>query len=231
MSWQTQGGLRAEADRADERRAMLWRVGRHFSETAPLTGEAVLDERVRAALERVPRHCFVPPQEQLRAYDDTPLPIGHDQTISQPFIVALMTQLARVRADSTVLEIGTGSGYQAAVLSLLARRVYSIELVPELATQAALSLAELGYSNVELRCGDGFGGWPEHAPFDAILVTAAAAVTPTPLVEQLAPGGRLLIPVGEPHRIQQLELIEKTGNGHTTTTHELPVAFVPLERA
>jgi protein-L-isoaspartate(D-aspartate) O-methyltransferase len=188
------------------------------------------DPRVLAAMGRVPRHLFVPSALRFRAYADHPLPIGNGQTISQPYIVALMTQLAEVEADDVVLEIGTGSGYQAAVLSEIAKEVYTIEIVPDLAETAKARLAELGYEDVTVRTGDGYLGWKEKAPFDAILVTAAAPEVPPPLVEQLAPGAILVIPVGPQSQVQSLLRIQKAADGTTVTRDILPVVFVPLVR-
>ncbi|MGE0080110.1 MAG: protein-L-isoaspartate(D-aspartate) O-methyltransferase [Thiohalomonadaceae bacterium] len=197
---------------------------------AGYTGRETLDARVLAAMAEVPRDRFVPAHLRHAAYDNAPLPIGEGQTISQPFMVALMTDLLSLGPDAVVLEIGTGSGYQAAVLSRLVRQVYSIERIPQLATDAAARLAELGYANVEVRQGDGYGGWPEHAPYDGIIVTAAAQHMPPPLLEQLKPGGRLVIPVGEPYFGQELLLLSKDEAGNVSTRHVLPVAFVPLVR-
>ncbi len=210
---------------------MLRQIRRHFEATALPGGERQLDPEVARALERVPRHRFVPAALAEQAYEDRALPIGHDQTISQPFIVALMTQLLRLTPDSVVLEVGTGSGYQAAVLDELARAVHSIELVPELAAQAAERLAGLGHAGIQIRCGDGFDGWKERAPFDAILVAAAAPEIPAPLLEQLAPGGRLVMPVGRARETQELVLVAKGSDGRTETLQQLAVSFVPLERA
>jgi protein-L-isoaspartate(D-aspartate) O-methyltransferase len=195
-----------------------------------LRARDIEDSRVLAAMGRVPRHLFVPAALRFRAYADHPLPIGNGQTISQPYIVALMTELAEVEPDDVVLEIGTGSGYQAAVLSQIAREVATIEIVPELAETARARLAELGYENVTVRTGDGYLGWKEKAPFDAILVTAAAPEVPPPLVEQLAPGAILVIPVGPQSQIQSLLRIEKAADGTTVTRDVLPVVFVPLVR-
>ena len=195
-----------------------------------LRARDIEDSRVLAAMGRVPRHLFVPAALRFRAYADHPLPIGNGQTISQPYIVALMTELAEVEPDDVVLEIGTGSGYQAAVLSQIAREVATIEIVPELAETARARLAELGYENVTVRTGDGYLGWKEKAPFDAILVTAAAPEVPPPLVEQLAPGAILVIPVGPRSQIQSLLRIEKAADGTTVTRDVLPVVFVPLVR-
>ena len=177
---------------------------------------------------KVPRHEFV--SEDLRdiAYANRPLPIGYGQTISQPFIVALMTDLLRVEPNDRVLEIGTGSGYQAAVLAELAERVYSIEIVPELTQMATERLKRLGYAKVETKTGDGYYGWPEHAPFDAIIVTAAPTQIPPPLVQQLKPGGRMIIPVGSQFLPQFLVLVEKSPQGKVATRQMVPVQFVPL---
>ncbi|MFA5531513.1 MAG: protein-L-isoaspartate(D-aspartate) O-methyltransferase [Thiohalomonadaceae bacterium] len=197
---------------------------------AGYTGRKALDARVLAAMAEVPRERFVPAHLRHAAYDNAPLPIGEGQTISQPFMVALMTDLLQLEPDAVVLEIGTGSGYQAALLSRLVRQVYSIERVPQLAADAVTRLAELGYDNVEVRQGDGYAGWPEHAPYDGIIVTAAAQHVPPPLKEQLKPGGRLVIPVGEPYFGQELLLLTKDATGNISTRHVLPVAFVPLVR-
>jgi len=207
---------------------MVERIERHFEETADTTGEAALDARIRQALLSVPRHRFVPEALEARAYADSALPIGCGQTISQPFIVALMTQLARVDRSARVLEIGTGSGYETAVLAEVASEVFSVELVPELAERAEALFAELGIPRIHVRTGDGFLGWPEAAPFDAILVTACAAEVPSPLLEQLAPGGRMVIPVGQPNAFQELQVIEASGAGAPVVRHVLPVAFVPF---
>ena len=192
-----------------------------------IEGRGVADARVLAAMRTVPRHRFVPASQEAAAYDDRPLPIGHGQTISQPFIVAYMTEILRVSPEHTVLEIGTGSGYQAAVLAALAREVYTIEIVPELATQAAETLESLGYSNVHVRHGDGYAGWPANAPFDRIMVTAAPEQVPQPLVDQLAPGGRMVIPVGGAE--QWLTVVEKTPTG-VIERRTIPVRFVPFTR-
>jgi protein-L-isoaspartate(D-aspartate) O-methyltransferase len=178
----------------------------------------------------VPRHLFLPAALQAGAYDDGPLPIGNGQTISQPYIVALMTELARPRASDRALEVGTGSGYQAAVLSRLVDRVYTIEIVEPLAREASDRLQALGYSNVVARIGDGYQGWPEEAPFDVIIVTAAAADVPPPLLQQLRPGGRLVIPVGTIAGIQDLRLLEKDMSGRVRSTSVIDVRFVPLVR-
>jgi protein-L-isoaspartate(D-aspartate) O-methyltransferase len=177
------------------------------------------------AMRLVPRHRFVPPELQDQAYRDSPLPIGHRQTISQPYIVALMTQLVAPKRSMKVLEIGTGSGYQAAILAECVQEVYTIEILPELGRQAAELLEELGYQNIHARIGDGYDGWPENAPFDAILVTAAPATIPQPLLDQLAIGGRLVIPVGEFH--QDLLVVSRTETGFERLT-ETAVRFVPM---
>lgn len=178
----------------------------------------------------LPRHLFVPESKRPHAYEGRPLPIGYGQTISQPYIVALMTDLLDLDGDETVLEVGTGSGYQAAVLASLARRTYTIEIVPQLAASAAERLAELGFDAdiVSVRQGDGYHGWEEHAPFDGILVTAAASHIPPPLIRQLKPGGRMIIPVGAQFFVQELMMVEKDAEGRVTTRHLLPDRFVPL---
>ncbi|MGY1408574.1 protein-L-isoaspartate(D-aspartate) O-methyltransferase [Luteimonas sp. A611] len=193
-----------------------------------LAPRGIDDARVLEAMRNVPRHRFVPDAVAPDAYDDGPLSIGYGQTISQPYIVALMTQLARPAPGDRVLEVGTGSGYQAAVLAGLVEHVYSIEIVAPLAQHAAGLLGELGYDNVTVKAGDGYAGWPEHAPFDAIVVTAAPERIPAPLLEQLRPGGRLVIPVGPVHATQQLRVVEKDAQGRLHERHITPVRFVPL---
>jgi protein-L-isoaspartate(D-aspartate) O-methyltransferase len=190
----------------------------------------VRDGRVLAAMRAVPRHLFVAPEQAPRAYEDRPLSIGHGQTISQPYIVALMTELVRPTPTDRALEVGTGSGYQAAVLAQLVSHVYTIEIVPALARESEARLKNLGCKNVTVRAGDGYGGWPEHAPFDVIVVTAAPDRVPEPLLQQLKPGGRLAVPVGTPFSIQELQLIEKEASGKLRTTRVAPVQFVPLQR-
>jgi protein-L-isoaspartate(D-aspartate) O-methyltransferase len=194
-----------------------------------IANRGITDPDVLHALEKVPRHLFVPPEVMDFAYRDSPLPIGEGQTISQPYIVALMTELVRPRKDHRVLEVGTGSGYQAAVLAELVDSVFSVEIVRPLAAQASERLSRLGYRNVVVRAGDGYNGWLEHAPYDAILVTAAAEHVPGPLIDQLRNGGRLVIPAGDPGGDQELLLLEKHG-GRITTRSVLPVRFVPLTR-
>lgn len=193
-----------------------------------IAARGVRDPRVLRAMREVPRHLFVDESLRSHAYDDEPLPIGGgtSQTVSQPYIVALMTELLDLQAGEKVLEIGTGSGYQSAVLSRLARHVYSIEIVPELARSAADRLARLGYANVTVRAGDGYRGWPEEAPFDGIVVTAAPERLPEPLLAQLAPGGRMVIPVGG--FFQELKVFTRDRNGKVTEKDILPVRFVPM---
>jgi protein-L-isoaspartate(D-aspartate) O-methyltransferase len=220
---------RAAEDWAIARENMVGEIVRLARSIGEMGGKIGFDERVLAAMRRVPRHEFVPKEERRAAYRNRPLPIGHGQTISQPFIVALMTDLLRVDEKSKVLEVGTGSGYQAAVLAELAGEVYSIEIVEPLGREAASALARLGYSNVRTRIGDGYEGWKEHAPYDAIVVTAAPDHVPPALVEQLKPGGRLVIPVGG--FSQDLMVIEKQADGRTTSREVIPVRFVPLTRS
>jgi len=190
-----------------------------------LQGRDIVDRRVLDAMRRVPRHWFVPPGWRDQAYDDHPLPIGHEQTISQPYIFALMIELARVQPGDRVLEVGTGSGYQTAVLAELGAETYSIEVVERLSLDAAATLSRLGYAGVRVRSGDGNGGWPEHAPFAAIVVTAAPPRIPDLLKQQLAVGGRLVVPVGR--HWQDLVVVLRTGSGFTERT-VLPVRFVPM---
>jgi protein-L-isoaspartate(D-aspartate) O-methyltransferase len=191
-----------------------------------IAARGVRDPRVLEAMRKVPRHAFMPAQRAAFAYDDSPQPIGHEQTISQPYIVALMTELLALEPGDKVLEIGTGSGYQAAVLAELVSEVYSIEIVEPLAKLAARTLGELGYGRVHVRAGDGYRGWPEAAPFDAIVVTAAPGHVPAPLKAQLAGGGRLVIPVGE--RSQELRVITRRGAGDFEEHSVIPVRFVPM---
>ena len=198
------------------------------TETANETGRPTFSAAVMTAMTKVPRHRFVPLDQVPYAYENRPLAIGHGQTISQPYIVALMTDLIDPRPDQTVLEIGTGSGYQAAVLAELVGSVYSIEIIAPLATEAAARLKELGYANIQTRTGDGYYGWEEAGPFDAILVTAAASHVPPPLIRQLKPGGRMVIPVGAHFMAQYLLLVEKAGDGQVSSRQILPVSFVPL---
>lgn len=212
------------------RQAMVDTIVALARETGGETGRANLSVRVLAAMNKVPRHRFVPADLEAQAYANRPLPIGDGQTISQPFIVALMTDLLDLKPTDRVLEIGTGCGYQAAVLAELAREVYTIEIVAPLARESAARLAELGYRNVTAKSGDGYHGWPAHAPFDAIIVTAGAPEVPPALIDQLKPGGKLVIPVGPQWSGQQLLVIHKDLNGKTTTRNALAVRFVPLTR-
>ena len=191
-----------------------------------LRGRDITDARVLSVMGRIPRHRFVAREFQDEAYDDHPLPIGHGQTISQPYIVALMTQLAKPLPDRRALDIGTGSGYQAAILAELCKEVYSIEILTPLADEARQRLADLGYKNVTVRAGDGYRGWPEHAPFDVIIVAAAPEHVPQPLVDQLAPGGRLVLPVGG--YPQHLTVVEKLKDGTVRRKSVAPVMFVPM---
>ena len=209
-------------------------MSRQTMVTEQLERRGVKDPRVLAAMRKVPRHVYAPKVDPEQAYEDRPQPIGHRQTISQPYIVGLMTQMAQVRPGARVLEVGTGSGYQAAVLAELAAEVYSIEIIPELAERASRVLAQQGYTNVHVRAGDGYAGWPEHAPFDAIVVTAGAPRVPQPLLDQLAVGGRLVIPVdqpdydwGFPRGAQQLEVHVRKETGFERIAG-IPVRFVPM---
>ena len=207
---------------------MVELIGNKVQETADFLGKESLDKAVLETMRTVQRHRFVPEEEQAHAYENRPLPIGFGQSISQPYIVALMTDLMGTGAGDSVLEVGTGSGYQAAVLSGLVARVSTIEIVPQLGERAREVLQRLGYDNVEVRIGDGYYGWAQRAPFDAIIVTAAASHVPPPLVDQLKPGGRMIIPVGSRFMVQELLLVEKSAAGEVTTRQILPVAFVPL---
>ncbi len=212
----------------DEHAALLDEIATDMRLTARWTGRAALSPRVAAALGKVRRGAFVPNDSQWAAYQNRPLPIGCGQTISQPYIVALMTELLDLQLTDKVLEVGSGSGYQAAVLAELASAVHSVEVIAELSQRAGAALAAEGYSNVALRIGNGALGWPEEAPFDAIIVTAAAQSIPVALVEQLRPGGRMIIPVGPPHGDQELVLITKAESGEISRSNVLLVAFVPL---
>lgn len=218
------------ADMPPQRAAMLDAIRDSVRSSASYTGRTELSDAVMAAMGSVPREEFVLPAYRHLAYDNTPLPIEAGQTISQPLIVALMTDLLDPQPSDVVLEVGTGSGYQAAVLAGLVRHVYSVEIVEQLAASAADVLDRLGYDNVTVRAGDGYAGWPEHAPFDAIIVTAAAPEIPAPLLEQLKPGGKLVIPVGGEHDAQELLLIEMGETGEVSRRSVLPVRFVPLTR-
>lgn len=206
-------------ERADERQRMV-KVG--------VAERGVSDPRVLAALRHVPRHLFVPKNYQQHAYENRPLPIGHGQTISQPFIVGLMTQMLDLQTGEKVLEIGTGSGYQAAVLSEITPYVYTIEIVPALGRQARRRFDKLGYATIKSKIGDGYKGWPKHAPFDAIILTAAPDEIPDPLIQQLGPGGTLVAPVGESGETQILTKLTKSENGEIRIQKRLPVRFVPM---
>lgn len=210
---------RAYTERVEERARMVdWQI----------ESRAVKDPNVLSAMRTVPRHFFVRSTEQNYAYTDNPLPIGYDQTISQPYIVAFMTEALKLTRNSKVLEIGTGSGYQAAVCAEIAKEVYTIEIVEELAKNAKKHLKELGYRNVFTKTGDGYYGWPEHAPYDAIIGTAAAGRVPEPLIEQLKPGGRMILPYGSPRGFQYLVLITKDKEGNISRKNVMPVRFVPM---
>jgi protein-L-isoaspartate(D-aspartate) O-methyltransferase len=196
--------------------------------TRHLIGKNSLDDRVMEVMKQVPRHEFLPVDLRYCAYDNGPAPIGSGQTISQPYIVALMSDLLNTKPSDIILEIGTGSGYQAAILSQLVKQVYSVEIIEDLATIARQRLNELGYNNVEVRNDDGYYGWPEHAPYDGIIVTAAAPHIPQPLIDQLRPGARLVIPVGLPYSYQELMVVEKRANDEIEVRKVLGVGFVPL---
>jgi protein-L-isoaspartate(D-aspartate) O-methyltransferase len=209
---------------------MIAQIEAEARSTADYTGRSRFDSRVLAAIKRVPRHEFVPASEKDMAYLNIALPIGHGQTISQPYIVALMTDLLALEPDAVVLEIGTGSGYQAAVLAQMVRQVYSVETIPAIAAKAKARFTRLGITNIEVRVGDGYYGWPEHAPFDGIMVTAAAPQIPPLLVEQLKPGSRLVIPLGRPLDRQDLTVAEKSKDNQLSLRSVLPVAFVPFQQ-
>ena len=218
-----------EVDYAMARATMVDEVY-YYATLARDAGADALKVDVMQSLGAVERHKFVPPRQQSFAYENRPLPIGHGQTISQPYVVALMTDLIEPDRDFVVLEVGTGSGYQAAILAKLVTHVYSIEIIEALADQATARLSRLGYDNVTTKLGDGYHGWEEHAPFDAIVVTAAASHVPPPLIQQLRPGGRMIIPVGGQFATPQLLLIEKTNDGEVITRQIAAVRFVPLTR-
>lgn len=213
---------------AAQRDRLVDLIERDVRATAHYLGTDRLDPAVIRAMRSVPRERFVPRQLRDQAYRDHPMPIGQGQTISQPYIVAIMTHLTAIRAGQRIFELGTGSGYQAAVLAEMGARVYSVEIVPELAERAAATLADLGYDQAQVRAGDGYLGWPEAAPFDAVIVTAAHPVIPQPLVDQLAVGGRLVMPVGEIDGIQQLMVLTKQADGSLERREVLPVRFVPI---
>jgi len=207
---------------------LSWESLRHAMVSRQIEARGVKDPRVLAAMRSVPRHLFVPEPFRTDAYEDFPLPIGEGQTISQPYIVALMTELASPEPSDRALEVGTGSGYQAAVLAKLVREVYSVEILEALGVEAASRIRNLGYDNITLRVGDGYAGWPEKAPFDLILITAAPERVPPALLDQLAPGGRMVVPVGQAGGVQSLQLIRKNPDGTVEIKDVIPVRFVPL---
>ncbi len=212
----------------NEIQQMLRDIQMEIELTRKFTGIDSFDKRVMAAMKSVPRDQFVPEELRRHAYENRPLPIGEGQTISQPYIVALMTHLLAAKPSHKVLEIGTGSCYQAAILAQLVKQVYSVEIVSALAKKAQNTLTDCGYTNVTVLNGDGYYGWPEHAPYDGIMVTAATPFIPQPLIEQLRNGGKLVIPVGLPYRYQELMVVEKKPDGQLETREILGVAFVPL---
>jgi protein-L-isoaspartate(D-aspartate) O-methyltransferase len=221
--------LIGEDDFAECRLRMVEEVAAMAEEVLPSPdGSPVMSKQVLAALSRVPRHRFVPESELSFSYQNRPLPIGYNQTISQPYVVAFMTDLLALKSGDRVLEVGTGGGYQTAVLAEMGAEVYSIEIVEPLARQAAEILGTLGYNRVHTRLGNGYLGWPEHAPFDAVIVTAAAGHVPPPLLDQLKPGGRMVIPIGEANATQALQIIDKDLSGKSHSQQVLPVRFVPL---
>jgi len=213
-------------DRA--RHALVKEIRSDVQATSLYLDKEALDPRVIHAMDTVPRHKFVPFDQRRNAYQNRPLPIGHGQTISQPYIVAIMTDLIKPKAGDRVLEIGTGSGYQAAILAEVVNEVYTIEIIKPLGEDAISRFRELGYKNIHARIGDGYYGWEEAAPFDGIVVTASASHVPPPLIKQLKPGGRMIIPVGSLFMVQQLVIVEKQFDGKITTRQILPVRFVPL---
>lgn len=220
----------AEQQFAGEREALILQIEADVQRTSEYLGKTALDPRVMEAMAQVPRHEFVPEALRVLAYENRPLPIGHDQTISQPYIVAIMTDLLALPAGCKALDIGTGSGYQAAILAEICDSVYTIEIVEPLGIEARNRLRRLGYDNTAVRIGDGFNGWPEQAPFDAIIVAAVANELPPPLLAQLKPGGRMIIPIRRKFMNQELVLAEKQTDGEITTRDILPVVFVPLTR-
>jgi protein-L-isoaspartate(D-aspartate) O-methyltransferase len=222
------GASSEEKDYMQKRQQMVRLIEEDVRQTSQYLDKENLDPKVMQAILEVPRHKFVSPDTVDYAYRNSPLPIGYGQTISQPYIVAIMTDLLKLTKDSQVLEIGTGSGYQAAILSQLVQQVYSLEIITPLSIQAQQRFVQLGYNNITAQVADGYYGWKEYAPFDAIIVTAAASHIPHPLIKQLKPGGRMIIPVGSQFVTQQLLLIEKTNEGELLTRQLLPVRFVPL---
>lgn len=220
--------IAANQDFSQQRKDLIAKIEEHVQATRSYIDKEIVDPRVMETMAKIPRHEFVPPDQVKSAYKNRPLPIGHGQTISQPFIVALMTDFLAVSSDSTVLEIGTGSGYQAAVLADLAKQVYSIEIIEPLAEKAERKFKQLGIKNIQTKTSDGYHGWKEHSPYDAIMVTAAADHVPPPLLQQLRIGGRMLIPVGSRFQTQQLLFITREAEEEFTTRQILPVMFVPL---
>lgn len=218
----------AASDYDQARQTLIRIIEKDVQETSIYLDKTALDPRVMAAMAKVPRHEFVPQEMRRLAYLNRPVPIGHGQTISQPYIVAIMTDLLQLKPGHKVLEIGTGSGYQAAILAEIVNKVFTLEIIKPLGERAASTLRRLQYQNVTARISDGYYGWKEHAPFDAIIVTAAAGHIPPPLLKQLKPGGRMMIPVGSQFMTQQLVLIEKDTQGVVRTRQILPVRFVPL---
>ena len=211
-----------------DRQKMINDIKSEVAITRRMIGRDRLDSRVMDVMRKVPREQFVPPELRYAAFDNGPLPIGFQQTISQPYIVALMTDLLQLKEDHVVLEIGTGSGYQTAILSQLCQQVYTIEVISALSAEAQRRFEKLGYDNIKAKSGNGYQGWPEHAPYDGIIVTAAADHIPEAFIEQLKPGGRMVIPVGLPYRYQELMLVEKDTEGNVHESDILGVAFVPL---
>jgi len=230
LPWPATGEPPAEDRYERERLALVRDIEAHVQRTSDYLGRATLSARTIVALEQTPRHEFVPEALRDFAYADRPLPIGHDQTISQPYIVAIMTDLLDLEPGCTVLDVGTGSGYQAAVLARLCAHVYTIEIVEPLGRSARSRLTRLGYDNVAVRIGDGFDGWADHAPFDGIIVAAVAEEIPPPLLDQLKPGGRVIMPVGNRAGHQDLIVVERRIDGSLAETIVLPVRFVPLIR-
>jgi protein-L-isoaspartate(D-aspartate) O-methyltransferase len=215
-------------DFASQRQQMVDEIAEDARRVAKFVGKDTFDENIMRVMQTTPRHLFVPEEARPFAYENRPLPIGYGQTISQPYIVALMTELLQPEPGHKVLEIGTGSGYQAAILAQLVKEVFSIEIIDELGQSSTSLLKELGYDNVATRIADGYDGWPEHAPFDSIIVTAAISHIPPPLVRQLKNGGTMVIPVGTGFQTQQLTLVKKDMTGEITTQQIIPVIFVPF---
>jgi protein-L-isoaspartate(D-aspartate) O-methyltransferase len=218
----------ADAHYDKQREKLIKIIEQEVKNTSEYLRKDILDKKVIDAMSSVPRHKFVPFYSRLHAYENRPLPIGHGQTISQPYIVAIMTDLLNLKSSDRVLEIGTGSGYQAAIAAQIVKEVYSIEVIEPLGLEAKKRLKRLGYKNIKTRIADGYYGWKEHGPYDAIIVTAAAGHIPQPLLKQLKPGGKMIIPLGSFLYVQRLVLIQKDQKGGLTTRQIMPVAFVPL---